>query len=105
MRYELEIMPTALKMLNEITDRSIKEQIVKRIERLREEAEKQGKPLSGDLAGYRTLRAVGQRYRIIYRVDNGMVRVLVVAIGIRKEGDRYDVYRLAQRLVKLGLMG
>lgn len=105
MRYEIEIMPTALNMLEDISDRRVKDQIVKRIDGLHEDAEKQGKPLSGNLAGYRTLRAASQRYRIAYRIDNGMVRVLVVAIGIRKEGDKYDVYRLAQRLVRLGLTG
>jgi mRNA interferase RelE/StbE len=98
-------MPTALKTLKEITDRRVREQILKRIDRLYEDAEKQGKPLLGELAKYRTIRAINQRYRIIYCVDNGMVKVLVAAIGIRKEGDRKDVYRLAQRLVRLGLIG
>ena len=104
MRYEVEIIPTALEMLREISDGSIRQQIASRIDHLIEDADKQGKPLYGELVGYLTLRAVGQRYRIIYRIDNGLVIVLVVAIGIRKEGDKKDIYELAQRLLRLGLL-
>ena len=104
MRYEVEIMPAALKMLGEIADRRVRQQIAKRIDKLAEDADKQGKPLFAELVGYRTLRAVAKRYRIIYRIDNGLVKVFVVAVGIRKEGDKYDVYRLAQQLVRLGML-
>jgi mRNA interferase RelE/StbE len=65
---------------------------------------KGGKPLVGDLKGYRSVRAVGQRYRIIYRVSQLTVTVAVVALGIRKGGSRDDIYTLAQKLVKLGLL-
>ena len=53
---------------------------------------------------HRSLRAAGQRYRIIYQVDNGAVIVYVVLIGLRKEGSKADIYELAQRLVRLGLL-
>ncbi|MBZ5537093.1 MAG: hypothetical protein LAO31_14155 [Acidobacteriia bacterium] len=62
--------------------------------------EKQGKPLVEELAGYRSLRAVGQRYRIIYRVD----RSLVIAVGIRKAGSQRDIYSLAKKLIRLRLV-
>ncbi|MCH8744939.1 MAG: type II toxin-antitoxin system RelE/ParE family toxin [Chloroflexi bacterium] len=104
MRYEVEIIPTALEMLGKISNRRIRQQIASRIDHLVEDADQQGKPLYGQLVGYRTLRAVGQRYRIIYRIENGLVIVLVVAIGLRKEGDKKDIYVLAQRLLKLGLL-
>lgn len=51
-----------------------------------------------DLAGYRSVRAVGQRYRIIYEFDYGRQEVWVVTLGIRKEGDKTDVYKIASRL-------
>ncbi len=59
------------------------------------EPDKQGKPLGRDLTDYRAVRAAGQRYRIVYQV--GMLEgvVTVVVIGIRKEGDKRDVYRVA----------
>ncbi len=63
-----------------------------------------GKPLDEDLAGYRSIRAVGQRYRIIYRVERSIVTVVVVAAGIRKAGSREDIYRVAEKLIRLGLL-
>lgn len=91
-------------MLKTISDRRIREKIDEKINGLANEPEKQGKELGGELEGYRSVRAVGQRYRIIYRVDGENVVVVVVALGIRKEGDKKDVYKLAQRLFKLGLL-
>jgi mRNA interferase RelE/StbE len=46
------------------------------------------------------VRAVGQRYRIIYELDDGRQEVWVVTLGIRKEGDKTDVYKIASRLKK-----
>jgi mRNA interferase RelE/StbE len=57
----------------------------------------------GELAGYRSLRAVGQRYRIIYKVEEAEITVYVVAAGLRKEGSKSDVYNLAKKLLKLAL--
>jgi mRNA interferase RelE/StbE len=59
----------------------------------------------GERAGYRSLRAVGQRYRILYKVEAHRVIVSIVALGIRKDGDKADVYELAKRPVRLGLLG
>jgi len=92
-------------MLAEITDRRVKEQIGRRIETLGDEPEKLGKPLLGELSGYRSLRAAGQRFRVIYKIEKRQVIVIFVALGIRKEGDKRDIYALAQKLVKLGLLG
>ena len=91
-------------MLEDISDRRVREKLRDAIDRLAEYPELRGKPLGDDLAGYRSVRAVGQRYRIIYRVERAIVTVVVVAAGIRKEGNRRDIYALAQRLFKLGLL-
>ena len=104
MRYRVLLTSEAANMLRGISDRWIRSQIVRRIERLTDDPEKQGKPLTGPLAGYRSLRAAGQRYRIVYRVDRGEVRVVVLAAGIRRGGGQRDIYRLAQRLVRRGLV-
>ena len=56
---------------------------------------KLGKPLIGDLKNFRSLRAAGQRYRIVYQVAVQAGLVIVVVIGIRKEGDKRDVYAIA----------
>jgi len=53
------------------------------------------------------------RYRVIFSVDEDelesgdlllRVKVVVVAAGIRKERDKRDVYHVAQKLVKLGII-
>ncbi len=104
MAYQIEITPTALESLEAITDRRTRSAIVRRIDMLVEEPEKQGKPLRGWLEGFLSTRAAGQRYRIVYRVESATKRVLVYMVGIRKEGSRRDVYALAERLVRRGLM-
>ena len=56
-----------------------------------------GKPLTGEFKGYWRLRV--EDHRVVYRIIKDQVLVLVVKIGIRKDG---EVYRtLAGRLKKL----
>jgi mRNA interferase RelE/StbE len=102
--YEVRITPVALKMLQNISDRRVREKIIERIDSLKEDPEKQGKPLVGELAGYRSIRAVGQRYRIIYKVEQEQIIVFIVVIGIRKQEDKSDIYKLAQKLLRVGLI-
>ena len=91
-------------MLKSIKDRRINKAIQERIEKLIDEPDKQGKELHGELRGYRCVRAVGQRYRIIYRIKNSAIVVLIVAVGLRKEEDKKDVYKLAQKMIRLRLI-
>ena len=104
MIYQVDILPAAEEMVLEIADRRVQEKILERMTALANDPELQGKALGDDLAGYRSIRAVGQRYRIIYRVDRLIVTVVVVAAGIRKEGSREDIYRVAAKLIRLGLL-
>ena len=104
MTYRIVITPTGLKLLEAISDRRIQERIRDRIDGLAHDPEQQGKPLREELAGFRSLRAVGQRYRIVYRVERGQVLVLVIAVGLRKEGDRRDIYQIAKKLIRLRLL-
>lgn len=92
-------------MLLAVADRRVREKIAEKIDALAHDPEKQGKPLTGELAGYRSVRAVGQRYRIIYRIKNDLLIVLVIGAGLRKEGDKKDIYALAKKLIRLGLFG
>jgi len=102
--WEVVLTPQARLMLETVQDRRVRESIRDRIDGLAQEPEKQGRPLMGDLLGFRSLRAVGQRYRVIYRVEKGKVLVLVVALGVRKEGSKRDVYELARKLLRLRLL-
>jgi len=103
--WRIIILPIAEKQLTAIKDTRIRESISKRIDGLRNEPEKQGKPIIGELEGYRSIRAVGQRFRILYKITEETVVVSIVALGIRKEGDKADVYALAKKLMRLGLLG
>ena len=102
--YAIRWTETALRMAEEIRDRRIRAAVFRRVGDLAR-APELGKPLIGELAGYHSLRAVGQRFRILYRIERDRLTVLVVAVGLRKEGDRADIYRLAQKLVRQRLLG
>jgi mRNA interferase RelE/StbE len=104
-KWRIEITDAAFRMLEGIKDRRVQKSIRDRIDNLEVDPDKQGKAMIGELNGFRSLRAVGQRFRIIYRVEKEKVVVLVVAAGLRKDGDRGDIYALAQKLVRLGLLG
>ncbi len=91
-------------MLESVSDRRIREQIFEGAKKLSTDPEKRGKALLGELASLRSLRAGGQRYRIIYSVERGRVLVLVVAAGIRKQGSRRDIYELAKKLLRARLV-
>ena len=105
MSWSIVLTPTALKHLSAVSDRRIREKIGTVIERLAEEPEKQGKALFGELSGFRSIRAVGQRYRIMYRVNGNQIVVVVVALGIRRDGAKDDIYNLAKKLFRMGLLG
>lgn len=104
MTYKIVIAPSALKLLRAISDRRVREIIRNRIDGLKNEPEKQGKALTGELTGFRSLRAAGQRFRILYRVERNKILVIVIAIGIRKEGSKGDIYSLARKLLRLRLL-
>jgi len=91
---------TAESMLHDIADRRVRAMVVRRVEKLAQDPEGQGKPLVEDLAGFRSL--AGARHRVIYTVREG--DVIVVAVGIRREGDRQDAYARAKRLLELRLL-
>ena len=82
-----------------ISDRRSALAISKQIDGLETDPDRKGKALTDDLKNFRSIRAAGQRYRVIYQVaqDTETLAVIVVVIGIRKEGDRKDVYQVASK--------
>ena len=99
MTYRVVLTAEAKMLLGAVRDRREQKLLFSRLEQLQENPEQQGKSLRGELSEYRSIRAVGQRYRVIYRIENEEVLVIVVAVGRRQEGDRQDVYQIAQKLV------
>ena len=104
MSWTVSVAKRAKEQLIAIKDNRILQSISQRIDKLQFEPDKQGKPLSDELSGYYSVRAVGQRYRIIYKIEEEQVLVLVVLVGIRKDGDKKDAYALAKKLAELGLL-
>jgi mRNA interferase RelE/StbE len=101
--YRLEITDVSLSLVKKIPDKRIQSVVIERIEALKTDPEKQGKILVQKLAGFRSIHVAG-RYRVIYRIDEASSTVWVLAAGIRKEGDQKDIYRIAKKLLKLGLL-
>lgn len=90
--------------LQAIKDQRIQRRILKALHDLEHDPETKGKPLGGTLAGYYSIRAVSQRYRIIYKIEVASSQVYIVAIGLRKEGERLDIYALAEKIIRSGLL-
>ena len=103
MKYRILITDTCLKLIEKIPDKKIQRSILDRIQKLSEKPEEQGKKLVKDLAGFRSVHAAG-RYRIIYKTDKRTVIIYVLVAGIRKEGDKKDIYKIAKKLLDAGLM-
>ena len=104
MTWRVLITPSALNMLKKVADQRVRKQISEAISGLSEDPDKKGKPLMGELTGYRSMRTAGQRYRVIYKIEKDQVIVVVVAIDRRKEGDRKDIYYLARKLFEQKLL-
>ena len=103
MRYRILITETCFFLISKLADKKIQRTIFDRIEQLSEEPEKQGKNLVQDLSGFRSVHAAG-RYRIIFKIDKKTVIVYVLAAGIRKQGDKKDIYKIAKKLLNAGLL-
>jgi mRNA interferase RelE/StbE len=99
MDYQVELTHQAIAMILQIKDRREQQGIVERLKKLESDPLLQGKALTGDLKGYYSVRAVGQRYRIVYQVIQERVIVIVVGIGRRKEGDKNDIYHRLKKLL------
>ena len=104
MTWEVKLTAKDREMLAGITDKRIQRKLIDRIRNLSNNPEKQGKVLVNELSEYRVARAVGQRYRIIYRLKEDKIIILVVAVGIRKNGHMKDIYTLAKKLIRQGLL-
>ncbi|MGA7951881.1 MAG: hypothetical protein WCA07_00020 [Gloeobacterales cyanobacterium] len=77
MDYQVELTKLATSMIAEIQDLREQKGIIDRLKKLENDPLMQGKALTGDLKGYHSLRAVGQRYRIVYKVVQERVLVIV----------------------------
>ncbi len=98
--YQVFLTLQARLMLQGISDGRIRDMLVRRIDGLSKDPTKKGKALVAELSGFRSLRVA--RYRVLYKVDKE--RVIIVAVGIRREGDTKDIYTRAKKLLRLKLI-
>ena len=98
--YEVLYTDAAADMLAEIQDRRIQKKLADMVDSLAESPESRGKALLRDLFGFRCIRAIGQRYRIVCTVDTVSLQVIIVGVGIRKDGDRGDIYERMRRVIQ-----
>ena len=85
MRYQIELTEDALQQLSKIP-RNIRNSILNAIDERLSEDPHRFKPLVCNWKGYFRMR-FGD-YRIIYKVDEAIVAVIIIRIGIR--GNVYD---------------
>jgi len=102
-KYNIRITDTCLALLEKISDKKIQHTIIKRIEKLAVDPDKQGKILTRELSGFRSIHTAG-RYRIIYKSEKATVIVYILAAGIRKQGDKKDIYKITKKLLRAGLL-
>lgn len=102
--WRVVVMPEAKKHLAAIKDSKVQRGLKNALNRLKDDPDKRGKPLREDLIGFRGLRAVGERYRIIFQVLDGKREVHVVAVGIRREGSHTDIYHVVSQLLRSGII-
>ncbi|MDD5770538.1 MAG: type II toxin-antitoxin system RelE/ParE family toxin [Candidatus Gracilibacteria bacterium] len=69
-------------------DKSIQEQVFKKLLKISENPEI-GDNLSGNLAGYKKVYVYHKQIRIVYRIIEDKIEVLVIAIGKRENKKVY----------------
>ena len=95
MSYELAFLPSALKEWNKLGG-TLREQFKKKLAERLEVPRVPGDALHGMADHYKVkLRASG--YRLVYRVEDAAVTVVVVAVGKR---ERSAVYKAAAKRAK-----
>jgi len=101
--YNIKLTKIAAENIKNIESKTQK-QILNKIETLTQEPLLLGKPLKGPLKEFRSIRTAGQRYRIIYKVLEHEIIFIIIAVGIRKDGDKKDIYELMRKYIKTGLI-
>ena len=109
-RVSIQWTETAKEHLKKLPPKVRKGLLEKADELLKRDPRKRFKPLTGPLRGY--FRMPYSRYRAVYLVQEEVLssgdvllhlKVIFVVAGIRKKRDKQDVYRVAEKIVRLVL--
>ena len=93
MRYEVLLIKAAQDDYNGL-DGTIKKQAKAQLLKLTvspELGQALGKKMGLDLTDYRSLHFYGNKYRIVYKIDEGKKHVIVAGIGRREKAEIYEV--------------
>lgn len=83
-----------------LRDRRIATRLADLMEDLSSDPQLKGSHLRGEFAGLLSRHCLGNRFRIIYRIDASHHTVVIVSLGIRKAGDKNDVYELTKKIMR-----
>ncbi|MCL6614112.1 MAG: type II toxin-antitoxin system RelE/ParE family toxin [Firmicutes bacterium] len=99
-KYEVKFHPAAFKEYERL-DHAVAEIVDKKLAALETRAEEIGKPLSGNLSGYREIKLREAGIRIIYEVSRGDSSSLgVVYVLTVQKRDKGQAFESAARRVK-----
>ena len=98
--FKIRLTLLAASMLSECP-KQVRKKAKDKIDGLSTNPDQQGRPLKGKLFGFRRIVCAG-RYRIIYHVCTEETMTTVVAVGIRKEGDKNNIYTVATKIAEKG---
>ena len=100
--YRIRWTDSARELLRAIRDRRIQDKLLDAANELADSPDMRGRPLVGELTGYWSLH--WSRYRVVYVIDEDKHTVFVLAVGMRHEGKSRDIYELARKLLRRGLL-
>jgi len=101
-KYSVCWTDTAIELLRGISDKRMARKLVESSRRLTDDPDKQGSPLYGELEGFWRYRF--SRYRVIYVIEEDRQAISIVATGIRAKGKPKDIYAVARKLLRAGLL-
>jgi mRNA interferase RelE/StbE len=89
--WDIQIHPLVLDEDFQLLDHSTQEKILQQIrKKLTIDPKAFGKPLKGEYKGY--WRLAVSEYRVIYRIREKSVQVLVVKVGVRRDDRVYEEF-------------
>ncbi len=99
-KYKIYLTNEATLMYKSL-DGGAKKVITKAIEKLSISPEL-GKPLVDELMGFRSWKI--SRFRIVYKIFEEKISIVLIGIGIRKDKDKKDIYNILKKLIKTDLL-
>ncbi len=100
--YHVALTDEAIALLDSITtrDRRIAGKLCDHIEALAITPSLKGSHLRGDFSGLLSHHCLGNRFRIIYQINESQHTVTIISLGMRKAGDKRDIYELTKKILR-----